>query len=47
MTNEIDKDKKRVTLTLKIENAIKLDKLAKNMGVSKSALVTLWINSNK
>ena len=39
-------DKKRITLTLKLENARKLDELARKVGLSKSALVTLWINLN-
>lgn len=40
-------EKKRVMVTLTSDIAKNLDEIAKNMGLSKSALVTLWINENR
>lgn len=40
-------DKKRVMVTLNKEIANNFDGLAKKMGLSKSALITLWINENR
>lgn len=42
----ISDDKKRVMVTLSADNAKKLNILAKEIGLSKSALITMWINSN-
>lgn len=39
-------DKKRVLLTLSMDKAEELEKLSKEMGISKSALVSLWIAEN-
>lgn len=38
--------KKRVMVTLSIDVADKFDEIAKNMGLSKSGLVTVWVNEN-
>lgn len=43
----VSDDKKRVMVTLNKEIAVDFDELAKSMGISKSALVTIWINANK
>jgi len=40
-------DKKRIMVTLSNDVAKELEILAKKMGLSKSALLTLWVNSNK
>lgn len=37
-------DKKRVLVTLSFDKAEAFEKLAKEMGISKSALLTLWIS---
>ncbi|MCC9871631.1 transcriptional regulator [Streptococcus agalactiae] len=37
-------DKKRVLVTLPLEKAEVFEKLAKELGVSKSALLALWIS---
>lgn len=37
-------DKKRVLVTLPLEKAGDFEKLAKELGVSKSALLALWIS---
>jgi metal-responsive CopG/Arc/MetJ family transcriptional regulator len=38
--------KKRVVVTLTKEVADNLDKIAKQMGLSKSGLITIWVNAN-
>ncbi|EDO0847613.1 transcriptional regulator, partial [Listeria monocytogenes] len=43
----VSNDKKRVMLTLTKEVTDDLDKIAKSMGLSKSALITSWINENR
>ncbi len=43
----VSNDKKRVMLTLTKEVADDLEKIAKSMGLSKSALITSWINGNR
>ncbi|PRY73338.1 ribbon-helix-helix CopG family protein [Alkalibacterium olivapovliticus] len=43
----VSADKKRIMVTLTKEVADNLDKIAKEMGLSKSALITLWINENR
>ncbi|MEX1512225.1 CopG family transcriptional regulator [Enterococcus sp. C61] len=43
----VSNDKKRVMLTLTKEVADDLEKKAKSMGLSKSALITSWINENR
>lgn len=43
----VSNDKKRVMLTLTKEVADDLEKHAKSMGLSKSALITSWINENR
>ncbi|ELB58045.1 TPA: CopG family transcriptional regulator [Enterococcus faecium] len=43
----VSNDKKRVMLTLTKEVADDLEKIAKSMGLSKSALITSWINENR
>lgn len=40
-------DKKRVMVTLAKEVADNFDEIAKKMGLSKSALLTLWVNENR
>lgn len=40
----MSKNKKRIMLTLDEDVAKKFDEVAKQMGFSKSALVTAWIN---
>src|SRR5699024_11179639 len=40
-------EKKRVMVTLSKEVADDFDELAKKMGLSKSGLVTIWVNENK
>lgn len=40
-------DKKRVTLTLSRENLKKMEEIARKAGLSKSALITMWINASK
>lgn len=40
-------EKKRVMVTLSSEIAKDFDEIAKKMGLSKSALITLWINENR
>lgn len=40
-------EKKRVMVTLNSEIAKDFDDIAKKMGLSKSALITLWINENR
>ncbi|HEL1068465.1 TPA: ribbon-helix-helix protein, CopG family [Streptococcus equi subsp. zooepidemicus] len=37
-------EKKRVLVTLSKEKAEQFEELAKELGLSKSALMTLWIN---
>lgn len=37
-------DKKRVLVTLPLEKAEVFEKLAKELGISKSALLALWIS---
>lgn len=39
--------KKRVMVTLSKEVANNFDEIAKQMGLSKSGLVTVWVNKNK
>lgn len=39
--------KKRVMVTLSKEVADDFDEIAKQMGLSKSGLVTVWVNANK
>nr|WP_243147733.1 transcriptional regulator [Leuconostoc lactis] len=43
----VSNDKKRVMLTLTKEVADDLEKNAKSMGLSKSSLITSWINENR
>ena len=40
-------EKKRIMISLSSENAELLAKMAREMGLSKSALVTIWINATK
>lgn len=40
-------DKKRVVVTLSVEVANHLDKLAKDLGLSKSGLITVWTNEKR
>lgn len=40
-------EKKRIMISLSRENAELLARMAREMGLSKSALVTIWINANK
>ena len=40
-------EKKRVMVTLSKEVADDFDELAKKVGLSKSGLVTIWVNENK
>ncbi|HBM5684449.1 TPA: CopG family transcriptional regulator [Enterococcus faecium] len=42
----ISNEKKRVVVTLTKEVADNLDKIAKQMGLSKSGLITIWVNGN-
>ena len=39
-------EKKRVLLTLSLDKAEELETISKYMGISKSALVSLWIAEN-
>lgn len=39
-------EKKRVMVTLSKEVADKFEMIAKQMGLSKSGLVTVWVNAN-
>ena len=39
-------EKKRVLLTLSLDKAEDLETISKEMGISKSALVSLWIAEN-
>lgn len=39
--------KKRVMVTLSVEIADEFDEIAKRMGLTKSGLVTVWVNANK
>lgn len=43
----VSTDKKRVMVTLAKEVADNFDEIAKRMGLSKSALLTLWVNENR
>lgn len=43
----ISNEKKRVVVTLTKEVADNLDKIAKQMGLSKSGLITIWVNANR
>lgn len=43
----VNADKKRVMVTLAKEVADNFDEIAKRMGLSKSALLTLWVNENR
>lgn len=43
----VSADKKRVMLTLSKEVAENFDEIAKKMGLSKSTLITLWVNENR
>ncbi|MGM0169892.1 hypothetical protein IGI39_004920 [Enterococcus sp. AZ135] len=43
----IAEDKKRVTVTLNEDVAEELEKIAKKMGLSKSGLITVWVNANR
>lgn len=43
----VSDDKKRVMVTLSNDIAKSLDEISKNMGLSKSALVTFWINEKR
>lgn len=43
----ISDDKKRITVTLNNDVADELEKLAKSMGLSKSGLITVWVNNNR
>lgn len=43
----VSEEKKRVMISLSLENAELLTKIAREMGLSKSALITIWINANK
>jgi len=42
----ISNEKKRVVVTLTKEVADNLDKIAKQMGLSKSGLITICVNAN-
>lgn len=45
---QMSKDKKkRVMVTLSTEIADEFDEIAKKMGLTKSGLVTVWVNANK
>lgn len=41
-----DNEKKRVMVTLSKEVADRFEQIAKQMGLSKSGLVTVWINAS-
>lgn len=43
----VPEDKKRVTVTLSREVAAEFEKVAKDLGWSKSALLTFWINEKR
>ena len=43
----VSTDKKRVMVTLSKEVADNFDEIAKKMGLSKSTLITLWVNENR
>lgn len=43
----VNADKKRIMVTLAKEVADNFDEIAKKMGLSKSALLTLWVNENR
>jgi len=43
----VNDEKKRVLVTLTSERAEELDRMAREMGLSKSALITSWINENR
>ena len=43
----VSDEKKRVMVTLNSEIAKNFDDIAKKKGLSKSALITLWINENR
>lgn len=40
-------EKKRVMVTLSKDVADEFERIAKQMGLSKSGLVTVWINANR
>lgn len=40
-------EKKRVVVTLSKDVAEELDLIAKKMGLTKSGLITVWINENR
>lgn len=40
-------DKKRVMITLSNDIVAELEKQAKEKGLSKSGLITVWVNENK
>ncbi|TKM29172.1 transcriptional regulator [Enterococcus faecium] len=42
----ISNEKKRVVVTLTKQVADNLHKIAKQMGLSKSGLITIWVNAN-
>lgn len=43
----VSEDKKRVLITMSKEVAEQFENLSKEQGLSKSALVTLWVNNSK
>lgn len=42
-----ENEKKRVMITLNNEVFEKIEKISKETGLSKSALITIWINEKK
>ncbi len=42
----ISNEKKRVVVTLTKEDADNLDKIAKQIRLRKSGLITIWVNAN-
>jgi metal-responsive CopG/Arc/MetJ family transcriptional regulator len=43
----VSNDKKRIQISLSEEMLKKLDDMAKEIGISKSALVSMWIKENE
>jgi len=43
----VKEDKKRVMISLSNDVFLELEKMAKKTGLSKSALITMWINDKK
>lgn len=43
----VKEDKKRVMISLSNDVFLELEKMAQKIGLSKSALITMWINDKK